>query len=81
MKDSNAATVAGHRFPVGTEVHLSRIAPLAHAASGSYKVVEQLPERDGDVSYRIKSDREPYHRIAQQNDLEPADPNSMLEQG
>jgi hypothetical protein len=72
MTDSNAGAVLSHRFTVGSTVHLSRIAPLANAASGSYKIVEKLPERDGDVSYRIKSDREPYHRIAQQDDLEPA---------
>jgi hypothetical protein len=72
MRDSNADNVVSHRFPVGSTVHLGRIAPLAYAAAGNYKVVEQLPEREGDVSYRIKSDREPYHRIAQQNDLEPA---------
>ena len=72
MRDSNADAAASHRFTVGSTVHLRKIAPLAHAASGNYTVVEQLPERDGDVSYRIKSDREPYHRIAQQDDLEPA---------
>ncbi len=47
-------------------------APQRNAAAGNYEVLAQLPERDGDLQYRIKSDREPYQRIVKEGELETA---------
>jgi hypothetical protein len=52
---------------------------LRNAAAGNYEVLAQLPERDGDLQYRIKSDREPYQRIVKEGELEQAIAQSMPE--
>jgi hypothetical protein len=52
-------------------VRLSQAAQLRNAAAGSYEVLAQLPERDGEFQYRLKSDREPYQRIAKEHELDP----------
>lgn len=61
-----------HRFAIGKLVRLSRINPLRNAVSGPYEVLAQLPEREGELQYRIKSEREPYQRIMREDELEPA---------
>jgi hypothetical protein len=72
MRAPHADAVASHRFAAGHMVRLSRAIPLRNAAAGNYEVLAQLPERDGDLQYRIKSDREPYQRIVKEGDLETA---------
>jgi hypothetical protein len=59
-----------HRFAAGHVVRLGRATPFA--ATGNYAVVAQLPERDGEFQYRIKSDREPYARIVREGEIEAA---------
>ncbi len=59
-----------HSFITGTVVRLSRRFPQRDAASGPYKVVAQLPERDGQFQYRVKSGCEPFYRTVTENDLE-----------
>ena len=61
-----------HRFAIGNIVRLSRAAPLKNASGGPYEVMARLPEREGEPQYRIKSDREPYQRIAKEGELERA---------
>ena len=51
-------------------MHLRRRFPLRKAAPGPYKVVAQLPERDGQFQYRIKSGCEPFYRTVNENELE-----------
>ena len=70
MRVAHADTVVGHRFAAGHVVHLGRAVPFRNAAAGNYEVVAQLPERDGEFQYRIKSDREPYQRIVKEGELE-----------
>jgi hypothetical protein len=72
MRAPHADAVASHRFAAGRMVRLSRAIPLRNAAAGNYEVLAQLPERDGDLQYRIKSDREPYQRIVKEGELETA---------
>ena len=72
MRAPHADAVASHRFAAGHMVRLSRAIPLRNAAAGNYEVLAQLPERDGDLQYRIKSDREPYQRIVKEGELETA---------
>ena len=72
MRTPHADAVASHRFAAGHMVRLSRAIPLRNAAAGNYEVLAQLPERDGDLQYCIKSDREPYQRIVKEGELEQA---------
>ena len=53
-------------------VQLSKGVPLRNAVAGPYEVLSQLPEREGEFQYRIKSAREPYQRIMKEGDLELA---------
>jgi hypothetical protein len=39
------------------------------AAGGSYVVTKQLPERDGEFEYRIKSVSKPHERVARESEL------------
>ena len=80
MRTPHADAAASHRFAAGHMVRLSRAIPLRNAAAGNYEVLAQLPERDGDLQYRIKSDREPYQRIVKEGELEQAIAQSMPEQ-
>jgi hypothetical protein len=59
-----------HRFAIGKMVQLSKGIPLRNAVAGPYEVLAQLPEREGEFQYRIKSAREPYQRIMKEGDLE-----------
>lgn len=61
-----------HRFAIGNMVCLSRAVPLRNAVPGPYAILAQLPEREGEFQYRIKSDREPYQRIVKEDELKPA---------
>ena len=59
-----------HSFITGNVVHLSKRYPPRKAAPGPYNVVAQLPERDGQLQYRIKSGCEPFYRTVAENELE-----------
>jgi hypothetical protein len=62
-------TVVIHRFGIGKIVRFSATLRLPNAAAGTYRVVAQLPQRDGEFQYRIKSDREPYDRVVKEDEL------------
>jgi hypothetical protein len=61
-----------HRFPAGHVVRLGGATPFRNAAAGHYAVMAQLPERDGELQYCIKSDREPYQRIVKEGEVKEA---------
>ncbi len=59
-----------HKFRIGQLVEFrpqkgSAISP----ARGAYEILKQLPERDGEVQYRIKSAYEEHERIASESEL------------
>jgi hypothetical protein len=62
-----------HSFPTGNMVHLTKRYPPRKAAPGPYKIVAQLPERDGQLQYRIKSGCEPFYRTVKEDELAPED--------
>ena len=70
MRRSPEPEPVKHSFPTGNMVHLSKRYPPRKAAPGPYKVVCQLPERDGQLQYRIKSDSETFSRSVGENELE-----------
>jgi hypothetical protein len=59
-----------HSFITGSVVRLSKRYPPRKAAPGPYNVVAQLPPRDGQLQYRIKSGCEPFYRTVTENELE-----------
>jgi hypothetical protein len=63
-------TLTRHTFIAGNLVRFSKRYPPRKAAPGPYKVVAQLPERDGQFQYRIKSGYEPFYRTVMENELE-----------
>jgi hypothetical protein len=61
-----------HRYNLGQLVRFSR--GFRSAAGGDYEVCRQLPDSDGELQYRIRSDREPHERVARESELhDPAD--------
>jgi hypothetical protein len=59
-----------HSFITGNVVRLSKRVPPRNAAPSPYKVVAQLPERDGRFQYRVKSACEPFYRTVTENELQ-----------
>ena len=58
-----------HRFNLGRSVYLQSTIFNRDAARGAYEVTAQLPERDGQFEYRIKSRGEPHERVVKESDL------------
>jgi hypothetical protein len=71
MTEHDGLLVAGHRFARGRIVRLRRSLALPNVAEGAYTILALLPERDGKLQYRIKSEREPYERVVQEDQLVP----------
>jgi hypothetical protein len=53
-----------HKFRVGQAVRFARSAPY-----GTYIVMAELPEQDGEFQYRIKSIVERHERLARESEL------------
>ena len=67
---AKAEAVIGRRAPLrkfraGQMVRLTR----RHAGGGVYVITKQLPDRDGEFEYRIKSTFEPHERVVSESDL------------
>jgi hypothetical protein len=58
------------RFHKGQWVRFSRGYPYRNAAEDDYEVLNQLPSRDGEFQYRIKSKSEPYERVVREGEIE-----------
>ena len=57
-----------HAFKVGDRVNLIR--SPHNSGRGTYRVLAQMPERDGEPQYRIKSEGPGPERVVMQNDLQ-----------
>jgi hypothetical protein len=59
-----------HKFTLGQSVHFYPAArSITISARGLYLVTKQLPERDGELEYRIRSPDEPHERTARESEL------------
>jgi hypothetical protein len=67
-----SAPEAEHRFKLGRSVLLQSTTFNRDAARGAYEVIAQLPEREGQFEYRIKSRGEPHERVVKESDLSSA---------
>jgi hypothetical protein len=61
--------MATNKFKLGPTVFLQPTTFNRDAARGAYEVTKQLPERDGQFEYRIKSSREPHERVLRESEL------------
>jgi hypothetical protein len=61
--------MAMHKFKIGRSVFLQPTIFNRDAPRGAFEVIKQLPERDGQFEYRIKSSREPHERVAKESEL------------
>lgn len=57
-----------HKFRVGQRVTLGSTV-LNRGGAGAYVVTKQLPERDGELEYRIKRASELHERVARESEL------------
>jgi hypothetical protein len=55
-----------HKFKVGDAVFLEG---SMNVPGGTYVIIRQLPERNGEFEYQIKSAREPHDRIVRVSQL------------
>ena len=60
-------------FLAGNMEHLSKRYPPRKAAPRPYKIVAQLPERNEQLQYRIKSGCEHFYRTVKEDELAPED--------
>jgi hypothetical protein len=58
-----------HKYRVGQTVQLMQGARYVAISSIGYQIIGQLPEMNGEFSYRIKSARETHHRVVKQSQL------------
>jgi hypothetical protein len=61
--------MATHKFKLGRTVFLQPTIFNRDVARGAYEVTKQLPERDGQFEYRIKSSSEPHERVVKESEL------------
>lgn len=72
MTKMHRKSVDNHRFAVGATVRLNRIGSFGNAVSGAFNIIAKLPEQDGELQYRIKSEHEPFQRTVKEYQLERA---------
>jgi hypothetical protein len=68
-KKRKAAQMARNKFKLGQIVFLQPTIFNRDAARGAYEVTKQLPERDGQFEYHVKSSREPHERVVRESEL------------
>jgi len=57
-----------HKFKVGQTINLSP-AIAQNMPGGMYEITKELPKRNGEYEYRIKSINEPHERIMREIEL------------
>jgi hypothetical protein len=67
------ASLRAHKFEVGENVFYTSSPISRPGASGTYKVVKQLPSDGDDYQYRIKNPGEAFERVAKESQLEGGD--------
>jgi hypothetical protein len=55
-----------HKFQIGDAVHFEG---SPNAPGGAYVIIRQLPVRNGEYEYQIKSAREPHDRVVRESQL------------
>lgn len=58
-----------HKYQIGQKVRYHGGFAQRHLIGGSYEVVAQMPERDGDNQYKIKRNDDPHQRVVNEAEL------------
>ncbi len=58
-----------HKFRIGQKVQLVEGPRYLAPAQSGYEIVRQLPDRDGELNYRIKSRSEAHERVVGESQL------------
>lgn len=66
---TSSIDMAAHKFRIGQKVQLVATFFDRHAPAGDYEIVQQLPQSDGEFSYRIKSSNELHQRAVKESQL------------
>ncbi len=61
-----------HKFKLGQNVRLAQGLSARVPSMVEYKIIRQLPERGGEVQYRIKTAQEPFERVVWESAIEKA---------
>jgi hypothetical protein len=61
--------MATPKFKLGQTVFLQHTIGNRGVANGVYEVTRQLPERNSEFEYQIKSSREPHERVVRESEL------------
>ena len=61
--------MAYHKIRPGQRVTLAANVINRRAIGGSYVVTKELPERDGEFEYRIRSASESHERVVRESEL------------
>ena len=69
MRREQGERMSKHKFKLGLSVFLQHTNLNRGAASGTYEVTRQLPERNGEFEYQIKSAGEPHARVVRESEL------------
>lgn len=59
---------SAHKFKLGQTVEFHPLRKFS-AARGTYLVTRELPERNGEFDYRIRSPDEEHERVARESEL------------
>ncbi|MEW5964216.1 MAG: hypothetical protein AB1749_11705 [Pseudomonadota bacterium] len=63
--------MAQHRFRIGQRVSYTPGKLTMSTTSSEFKIIRQLPAESGECMYRIKSEREPFERVARESEISP----------
>lgn len=58
-----------HKYRVGQRVQLIGASRTLAPSQTGYEIIRQLPESEGELSYRIKSRGETHERVAKESQL------------
>lgn len=67
--DQEESSMAQHRFRIGQRVSYTPGKLSMSSSSSEFKVIRQLPSEAGECMYRIKSEREPFERVARESEI------------
>jgi hypothetical protein len=59
-----------HKFKIGQTVEFRPAERGHYVARGTYVVTKQLPARESEFEYHIRSSNEPHERIARESELD-----------
>ena len=60
--------MSAHKFDIGQTVFIEP-SRLRNMPGGAYTIIKQLPERDGELEYSLRSVNEPYDRVVRESHL------------